>query len=882
MATRAKSSAEGAPSPQAHVTAEELAARLGARRSGRGWVAQCPAHDDRKASLSIAEGDGGRTLVLCRADCETEAVIATLGLTMAALMPAWPSPNGASPPSTPEAAPPPPKRYMIRDAKGELLAVHVRLDTPQGKKVWWQKPDGTKRLPAWLKTGSLMYGLEQLAQTPDADAAVTEGEKAADALRAVRGLVVLGTVGGASVTPSIAVLEHLRGRRVYLWPDNDPAGHRHMERIALILTRDQGCEVRVIDWAEAPPKSDAADCDPALYPELMAAAKPWKAPIPKTAAKAVQAEGDAPWLERGHLPRTDLGNCQRFVAQHGDYLRYVATLGWFEWNGKVWAPNDAAPYRRAAATVRSIYQEAADEPDKYLRDDLAAWAKGSESASRLAAIVALATYHSAVVARIDDFNCDPWLFNCLNGTIDLRTGELAPHRREDLITMVAPVEFDPQARFEPWDRFLEEATGGDREVQRYLQKCVGYTLTGDVSRDEIFVVHGPGGTGKSTFIGALMAVTGPYGAPLRTEAVLSGNSAGGHNEDIARLVGKRLVVLAEASANEQLREGLVKQLTGGDRISASLKGKPNFEFEPVLKLWLASNHVPRMPEDDSGMQRRLRKLPFEHKALRPDPTLRHVLSASPEARAAILAWAVEGCLTWQKEGLKPPEVVTAASKAVFEDQDPLSEFWSDYIELDPDQDDAAEIRLDYEFESTSAEIRAAYEKYADAEGIPQGRRISSKGLAARLKGKGCSAITIGHDKARGWRGVRVRSGPASSALRTDADGSQALSVELANHAPEAISKETSVYPSASVRKHPFEFGSEIERPVGSRSESAQRLPTHDSPPCRPRGGESQMRPLDPDGDSPEADARQELESRPDEPFSSDPDQSAAVPEWEPQ
>lgn len=774
------------------VTAAELADRLGGRRRGAGWQAKCPAHDDRQASLSISAGDGERVLIHCHAGCEADAVTAAMGLTMEDLMPARPSANGTRP--TPGAGPARGvTRHMICDAEGNALAVHARIDKPDGKDIWWERPDGAKGLPPLLKPDRLLYGLELLDQRPGDYVVLAEGEKATDALRAVKGLVVLGTVGGAAVTPNIAVLEHLRGRRVYLWPDNDAEGRRHMDRIALIL-RELGCEVLMIAWDGAPAKGDAADCSPQLYAELIASAKPWEAPTPETSTKAVRVEGDSPWLEGGHLPRTDLGNSERFVAQHGADLWYVPEIGWYAWTGRVWARNDAAPYQRARQTVRALYQEAADEPDKYLREGLAAWAKASESTARIAAIVTQASTDPKIVARVEDFDQDKWVFNCLNGTIDLRTGKLRPHRREDLITMMAPVEFDPEAKFEPWDRFLGEATGGDADLANYLQRCTGYSITGEVSHDEFYVLHGPGGTGKSTFIGSIQGVMGPYSTTLRTEAVSKGNSSGGHNEDIARLRGKRLVVMVEASERDQLREGLIKQLTGGDRISASFKGKPGFEFDPILKLWLASNHVPRMPVDDSGMERRFRKVPFEHKPREADPALRYSLRNDPVARAAVLAWIVRGCLAYQLGGLRAPACVTVASKGVFDDQNPLTDFFADCLEFDPNlgpETDAGDLTLRESFAATAGEIYARYLSWADAEHLPPRSRVTQKAIANSLQAKGCTSLRTGHAKHREWVGVR---------MRPDAAGCGPVSEEGSTYARGGSYTESGPDPAASGRR----------------------------------------------------------------------------------
>ncbi len=260
----------------------------------------------------------------------------------------------------------------------------------------------------------------------------------------------------------------------------------------------------------------------------------------------------------------------------------------------------------------------------------------------------------------------------------MKPGELREHRREDLITKLAPVEYDPEARLDLWDRFLAEATGGDQELMRFLQRAAGYSLTGETDEEKLFFVHGPAAAGKSTFLEALKAAMGDYAQTADFETFLARQQVGGPRNDVARLAGARLVISIEVDEGKRLAEGLVKTLTGGDTVTARFMYRESFEFKPQMKLWLAANHAPKVSDDDEAMWRRILRVPFERvipKEKR-DPKVKATLRDPEIAGPAILAWAVQGCLTWQREGLGVPPIVEQATSAYRLDNDPLREFFA--------------------------------------------------------------------------------------------------------------------------------------------------------------------------------------------------------------
>jgi putative DNA primase/helicase len=231
-----------------------------------------------------------------------------------------------------------------------------------------------------------------------------------------------------------------------------------------------------------------------------------------------------------------------------------------------------------------------------------------------------------------------------------------------------------------WERFLEDSTEGDRELQDFLARAVGYSLTGLAREQVLFFVHGPTASGKSTFIDTIRAIAGDYAATSNFETFLRQKfSAAGNTPrpDLARLAGKRFVASVEVAEGKSLAEEIVKQITGGDKITVRHLYKEEFEFDPNFKLWLVANHSPRVDASDDAMWRRILRVPFEHTVPREkrDPTLRERLrDFEGPAAAAVLAWAVRGCLDWQAHGLGVPSVVVRSTEEYREGQDVMGGF----------------------------------------------------------------------------------------------------------------------------------------------------------------------------------------------------------------
>lgn len=338
-----------------------------------------------------------------------------------------------------------------------------------------------------------------------------------------------------------------------------------------------------------------------------------------------------------------------------------------------------------------------------------------------------------------------------NGTVDLRTGKLREHRREDLITRLASVEFDPDAQRSLWDDFLRRVLP-DPNLRSFVQRAAGYSLTGLTSEEVLFFPYGPTATGKSSFLAALGATLGDYAAVADFETFLDRNGAGGPRNDIARLVGRRLVASQEVNDGQRLAEGLVKQLTSGDVISARFLYSESFEFLPEFKLWLSANHRPRVRADDDAIWRRILQIPFtvQIPIAERDPGIKAALRNPNLVGPAILAWAVRGCLDWRKRGLDIPGVVKTATEEYRTEMDSLGDFLADCCVL-----------AGY----AKAKAGTIYKAYLDWCKANEENPISQRALGLQLTQRGLTSFK-GTGGSRWWSGIALtdeRSRKASGA-----------------------------------------------------------------------------------------------------------------------
>jgi len=345
---------------------------------------------------------------------------------------------------------------------------------------------------------------------------------------------------------------------------------------------------------------------------------------------------------------------------------------------------------------------------------------------------------AGIPIKLTDLDTNHWLFNCRNGTIDLRSGQLLPHRKEDLTTVLVPIDYDPDAKCNLWMHFLERVTGNNIELITYLQRAVGYSLTGDTRSQTMFFLYGLGSNGKSTFITTIRKLTGGYGAKANTSLFMTKDkNSGGPSEDLANLQGKRFVMASEIEDGRRLAVVLIKEMTGGEVIRADRKYEHEIEFQPVHKIWLVGNHKPVITDTTLSIWRRVKLIPFivtiANREIDPD------LPAKLESElSGILAWAVRGCLEWQRCGLGEPRAVTNATSDYRHEQDILGDFIDDCCLLKP----TASV--------SKHELKTAYEEWCNGTGS---QPAAQKTFRARLIERGITEGKSG--STRYWKGIAL-------------------------------------------------------------------------------------------------------------------------------
>ena len=455
---------------------------------------------------------------------------------------------------------------------------------------------------------------------------------------------------------------------------------------------------------------------------------------------AVPSGGERPAdRERIEYHRTDLGNAQRLSDRHsGNIFWLTDSQSWLVWDGRRYRRDAGELVMRAAQeTVGSIYREAAECADLDERRSLGSYAATCEREGKLRAAVSLAKSQSSVMATSEDFDREPQLLNVRNGVIDLANGTLSPHSQRHRLTRIANVDYDPDATCPTWLGFLERVMDGNADLIEYLRRAVGYSLTGLTQEHCLFMLHGTGANGKSTFTETLCDLLGEYA--MHTQfSTWAATERGEATHEVAALAGARLVVSNEAEGGVRFAEGLVKQATGGDRMRGCFKYQNSFEFTPALKLWLALNHKPSVRGTDEGFWRRIRLIPFTV-TIPPeerDPTLRGRLQNELDG---ILAWAVRGAFEWYHVGLLDPEVVREATRMYRSDQD----VFADWI------DECLSRRDDWS--ESGSEVYKSFKSWCERQGM---KPMANNKLANLLKDKGFSSRKDRRGRME-WVGIKV-------------------------------------------------------------------------------------------------------------------------------
>lgn len=375
----------------------------------------------------------------------------------------------------------------------------------------------------------------------------------------------------------------------------------------------------------------------------------------------------------------DTGNAERFMDVYGSLVRYsYINKDFYYYDGKSWKIDDTGEVSKMIdTTVDMMKNEKLPTDDEEVEEAFRKHIKRSRGNSAKKAMKEQIMHRLSVLP--DEFDRDTTLLNTQNGYLNLVNGRLEEHNIDKKFTRIANIEYTDKIDCPQWQEFVNQIFNNDEDLIRYVQKAVGYSLTGSTREQCMFVLFGNGSNGKSVFLDTLTYIFGSYATNMQADTIMVRKAGGGANTDIARLKGARLVTSSEPNEGVRMDEGLVKQLTGGDKVTARFLYGKEFEFTPEFKLWLATNHKPIIRGTDDGIWRRMNLIPFtvaipDHKK---DKNLKYKLKSES---IGILNWIVDGCLMWQKEGLKRPAIVEEASKEYREEMDVTAAFINDCCE----------------------------------------------------------------------------------------------------------------------------------------------------------------------------------------------------------
>lgn len=428
---------------------------------------------------------------------------------------------------------------------------------------------------------------------------------------------------------------------------------------------------------------------------------------------------------RGEFELDGIGHAERFALMHKDHARYcVQEEKWYVYKTTRWQQSTVEAQALAKETARTIEDQAAR--------------KKAGSKHGVKEILFLASSEPGMFVHAEQFDGDLMRFNCQSGTIDLHTGTVHKHTPSDLLRKLSPVRYQPSASCPRWLAFLGTVCGGDDELIGYIQRVCGYLLTGDVSEQCLFFLYGEGCNGKSVFCSVLQHILGSYAVRVPIDAVMRSERGGGATPDMVKLQGARLAVTTELEAGQTFAEALIKNITGGDRIVARALYSNPVEFEPTHKLLLYGNHKPEIRGVDHGIWRRMRLIPFTVTITdsQRDP---HLLDKLRAESYAILAWMVEGCLDWQRDGLGVPRAVREATEMFRSESDAVARFIEECC-----------IRADG-VETPKSVIYERFKSWCEANGEPV---LSGKALSPRMVAHG--VIDGRKNKARTWVGLSLK------------------------------------------------------------------------------------------------------------------------------
>lgn len=422
--------------------------------------------------------------------------------------------------------------------------------------------------------------------------------------------------------------------------------------------------------------------------------------------------------------RTDSGNAFKFASMFGNRVRFDHRRGrWLVWDKHRWIDDKGKTVKLLGIEMaRARYVESVNIQDNKARISEAKWAVASEAKSKIEAFIDLAKSMKPISDLGGIWDRNPMLLSCNNGIIELTTGKLRDGKPEDSITMSTNIDYDGEAVCPKWRKFVSEIFFDDKEIVHYVQKALGYSITGMTKEQVAFFCFGSGANGKSVLFKTISGVLGDY-AHDAPSSLFQRNAFNTSTNDVAATEFKRFLVSSETLSSTKINEQRLKKWTGGDTESARYLYGEYFTFEPTVKPWLFINHKPQVEDDSFGFWRRVRLIPFERTFAQQEQN-QNLLNELKDESAGILNWLIEGCLMWQAEGLKPtPEKVNLATQAYQSDNDLLADFIF------------TRCKVDSGYLTKSRSLYSEYIEWAESEGIQRADIISSKDFGRRMGDK---------------------------------------------------------------------------------------------------------------------------------------------------
>ena len=614
-------------------------------------------------------------------------------------------------------------KWDYLDAAGHLIAVVYRYDPPGQKKQF--RPWDAKRRKMAPPEPRPLYNQPGMSAAPQV--VLVEGEKCAQALIDA-GFAATTAMHGANAPVDKTDWSPLSGKAVLIWPDRDKPGWEYAAQAAhaMLSAGAKSCHILY------PPEAAAEGWDVAD-----AIAEGFDVASFLTHGPRLQmhdvADDVAPVLSSDEsVWGTEDALALSFTRRYHRDWRYVAAWGrWLVWDGQRWRTEDTLA---ATDLIRSVCRQTA------VRADNPKVAAKLASASTVGGVERLARADRRHAATTDEWDADPWLLNTPGGVVDLKSGCKRANDRADRMTKITTAT--PGSDCPQWMAFLSDIAGGDIELQNYLQRMAGYCLTGVTSAHALFFLYGTGANGKSVFANVISTILGDYAATASMDTFVE-TRGDRHPTDLAGLRGARFVTAIETEQGRRLNESKVKAITGGDKISARFMRQDFFEYTPQFKPVIVGNHKPAIRNIDEAMKRRMHMIPFTVTIPpeRRDSRLTEKLLAE---RDGILAWAVAGCLAWQREGLKPPASVVSATEEYFEAEDALGRWLEERCVREPSA------------RSLTAELFSDWKQWAETSGefIGSQRRFSdlliTRGLEKWRNGAGV----------RGFQGIGLKHPPS--------------------------------------------------------------------------------------------------------------------------